>query len=523
MRGIPSSKVAYEDVIPISLLKQGGNDVAALISDICARSFAEGTYPAGLKKAIITPVPKKSDGDMDDITNYRPISNLKVVGKIIEIVAATRLKKHIENLSFLHSNQSAYRSHHSTESATLTVCSDWRNALDSGKCVCVASLDVSAAFDTVNHAILQNRLLEAGVLGKAHKWFQSYLSGRSWVVKHKDSFSEVCNVNSGVPQGSVLGPLLFNAYMASLAHLLDKIKMTHSDFNFHIYADDVLLYYACSPEDIKCASNHLGQIIIAVNEWMQKNSLQLNVLKTDLLIINSSRRKLTICGEPNSISVSMDNKRLDFRTSGTLLWLGVLFDVHLTMADHIQKISTTCFGILRMIKRIRGTLDLHSTRLLCNSMVISRIDYCNALFNNTDKLNIKKLQRVMNLAARLIKRAPRRDHVTPLLKELGWFPVEIRIIRKIAILVFKVIKLNQPAYLHERLTVYKPRRDLRSSLSSSTQLVLGSAKGTYGKGAWTVCAPKLWNELPKEVTSCETLSLFLQRLDKHLNHNIMSA
>jgi hypothetical protein len=142
-------------------------------------------------------------------------------------------------------------------------------------------------------------------------------------------------------------------------------------------------------------------------------------------------------------------------------------------------------------------------------MVISRVDYCNAILNNADKSNIKKLQGIMNLAARLIKRIPRQEHITPLLKELGWLPVEYRIKRKVATLVFKAMTSNRPAYLCEHLVEYKPNRDLRSADSSSVRLVLGTAKGAYGKGAWSACAPRIWNELPGEVRRWERVSVSL--------------
>jgi hypothetical protein len=187
----------------------------------------------------------------------------------------------------------------------------------------------------------------------------------------------------------------------------------------------------------------------AVDRWIRRNSLQLNVKKTSLLIIHSSRKKPTTCDVP--LTLSVNGSDLDFPTTDTMRWLDVLFDVNLTMTEHMRRISATCFAILRMIRRIRSTLNMHSTRLLCNSMVISRVDYCNAILINSDKSNIKKLQGIMNLAARLIKRIPRQEHITALLKELGWLPAEYRIKRKVSTLVFKALTSNRPAYLCEHL------------------------------------------------------------------------
>jgi hypothetical protein len=303
--------------------------------------------------------------------------------------------------------------------------------------------------------------------------------------------------------------------MASLTQSLEQCKSVHSGFNFHIYADDILLYFTCTEENIGEASKRISEIIDITEKWMQRNSLLLNTLKTELFIIHSRRRTVS----DKAVEVCIGDKKLTFCTSGTLRWLGVFFDVHLTMSYQIKQISSTCFGILRMIKRIRNSLNEKSTRLLCNSMVISRLDYCNALLNNTEKSGIQKLQKVMNFAARLIKKTPRLDHITPVLGELRWLPIEKRIVRKIAIMVFKVLQKKRPSYLSDSIAVYKPLRDLRSASSSSVQLVLGTAKGKYGKGSWTTCAPGIWNKLPRETTKCTRLSLFKQKLDKHLYAN----
>jgi hypothetical protein len=195
-----------------------------------------------------------------------------VIGKVIENVVSQRLSECLESNSYLHAAQSAYRKYHSTETAALCVFNDWRMALDTGCVVLVASLDVSAAFDTVNHNILLGRLMENGVVGRAHKWFKSYLTNRTAVVRCGEEVSDTYGLRSGVPQGSILGSALFNLCMANLAKRLEEIKQNLETigFNFQIYADDVLLYVWCLKEKIQEAISILADIILVVDNWIHE-------------------------------------------------------------------------------------------------------------------------------------------------------------------------------------------------------------------------------------------------------------
>jgi hypothetical protein len=158
---------------------------------MCNQSFHSGSFPSSLKMSVITPVVKKQGLDTDEMKNFRPVSNIKVISKLVESAAATRLMKHLNGITFFHPHQSAYRKFHSTETAILQVTDTWRRSIDNGRCVCIASLDVTAAFDSVNHEILLSRLKNAGVVGKAIEWFQSYLDGRTAVVKCRDARSNL--------------------------------------------------------------------------------------------------------------------------------------------------------------------------------------------------------------------------------------------------------------------------------------------------------------------------------------------
>jgi hypothetical protein len=489
----PSSKNSADDLIPTSLLKKDKNFPLTL-AQMCNTSFATANFPTTFKRALITPVPKKAVTDSSCPANYRPISNLTILSKLLEGFAASRLSNHLAKSQFLHPNQSAYRRYYSTETATTKVYSDWCNFVDTGQCVLVASLDVSAAFDTVNHHILLYRLKQAGVLGRAHKWLSSYLAHRTAVVKFGDARSTPFDLHCGVPQGSILGPLLFNIYMADLAHSLQlSCNRTNNKFGFHIYADDVLLYFACPPNDLNAVACLLSMELEKVETWMKANSLLLNVDKTTFFMLHGARGAI-----PSALPmVTVHGRSIPFQPSTNLSWLGVVFDRTLQMESFINKTSRTCFNILRMLRRIRPSINARTTSMLCSSLVCSRLDYCNALLSNANKTSLQKFQRVLNLAARITLRSPRKSiHVTPLLNELGWLSINKRITMKISKLVFKSLNLIAPSYLTDFLVVYVAQRPLRSSTAQELQLVLGTASRRVGRGSFAVAGPCVWNSLP---------------------------
>ncbi|CAB4024192.1 Hypothetical predicted protein [Paramuricea clavata] len=239
-----------------------------------------------MKQALLSPLLKKQTLNFESFSNFRPISNLKFLSKVIEKVAASRLWDHLCTNDLNEIFQSAYKKYHSCETALVRVQNDILKAIDNNKCVILLLLYLSAAFDTVDHDILLNRLQSNfGIKGKAQAWFRSYLTDRTHFVKIDGSSSSVHPVSYGVPQGSVLGPLLYLLYTSPLGDLMRK-----HDISFHLYADDNQIYTTFgfnNDVELSLTTCRVERCLADITNWMSANKLKLNTGKTELLVLHS--------------------------------------------------------------------------------------------------------------------------------------------------------------------------------------------------------------------------------------------
>lgn len=278
-----------------------------------------------------------------------------------------------------------------------------------------------------------------------------------------------------------------------------------------MYADDTQIYLSFEPTDaIQDITKRIESCMLDIHAWMRANLLKVNESKTEVLFLRPKHR---VDNSPDTLSISVCD--MDITSGHNVRNLGVTFDTFMSMDKHVNNICRCSYGHLRNISRLRCYLTEPAVKSLVQALVISRIDYCNGLLYGLPKQTLGKLQRVQNAAARVITRTCRRDHMTPVLRELHWLPIERRCQYKILLFTYKALHGQAPAYINDMLQWYQPTRPLRSEAVPSL-VVPKTLTVAYGRRYFGSAAPMLWNSLPKQTRCIDSLNTFKRMLKTHL-------
>ena len=488
------------DPIPTQFLCQHVDVLIECITSLINDSLNSGVMPLCFRHAIISPLIKKPNLDPNELKNYRPVSNLSFLSKVIEKAVSAQLTKHLLQNSLFEPHQSAYRKFHNTETALVKITNDLLLSADDKKVSILALLDLSAAFDTIDHKLLIQRLkCDFGLRDNVLNWFKTYLEDRTQSVKINDIYSSEVSLPFGVPQGSVLGPLLYTLYTVPLGNIIRKHNL-----QYHFYADDTQLYLCIEPSNVCDLIFSIEQCIKDVKMWMHANKLKLNDDKTEVLLINPKKYDIPY----DNLTIGNDN--IDFAESAKNL--GVYIDKDLSMKCHISNLSRAIYFEIKRLKTMSRFVSESCLKTLATSFILSRLDYCNALFKNLNQYQIKSLQKLQNFASKVVLSKSLYDHATPCLFELHWLPVKYRIDYKIALLTFKCLYGLAPPYLSCLIEWYQPGRQ---NLRSADKFLLKVKKTkfvTLGEKSFSFSAPKVWNELPIQIRRETTLDLFKSKL-----------
>ena len=503
MKQIKSSKIktAQNDPIPASLLKSSVEILVPTLLHLVNTSLSTGSMD-GLKDSIVTPILKKSGLDPDTLSNYRPVCGGLYIDKLIQKNVLLQLNEHMDSNNLHIPFQSGYKPFHSCETVLLRVNNDILLALDSGYCVVEIILDLSAAFDTVDHDKLELVLYdEIGLRGTVFDWFKSFLSDRKQSTSVNGCTSSLVDMKYGVPQGSVLGPVLFNIYIRSFTNM-----MRNAGYDVHGYADDHQGYKAFRIEfQYQSLCHSLPNCLDLISNWMTSYFLKLNASKTNLLIFSPKN----LCESIYIDTVYLGNN-VFIPVTFDAMNLGFKLDSQLSCSPHINMVMSQSYKMISNIGSIRKYLTVSDIRYLVQSSIMSRLDFHNALLYGIPDYEIMKLQKVQNSCARLIYGRKKFDHVSDLFTELHWLPVKQRIVFKILLFVFKIFMNMTPLYISECVDVH----DVSCRTLQEKRIY-----SAYGDRAFSNYAPKLWNALPETIRTIETVQTFKRHLKHHLFSN----
>ena len=484
----PKNSTGFDDISTI-LMKKITPIILDPLTIIINQSLCTGIFPDHLKIAKVTPLFKKGDPHLLD--NYRPISLLPAFSKVFEKTVYNQVYKYFDDNKLLYISQYGFRSLHSTELASLEITDRITRDLDDGKIPISVFLDLSKAFDTLNHDILLEKLKYYGITGPALSWFSSYLANREQFVELDDCRSRKESITTGVPQGSILGPLLFIIYMNDLHEVSDK-------FHAILYADDSNLTSTLCSFNITLTDNDFDRIQLSRNitaelaliqEWLEINKLSLNIKKTKYMVFHHRQRNINKYIPDIQISgQSIDRvKEFDF--------LGLTIDENMSWNSHIQKISNKVSRALGIINRLKKFLPTYVLRLLYTSLILPHLQY--AVLTWGHKVNrVTKLQK---RAVRIITCSKYNAHTDPLFKSLNLLKLKDIFVISALRLYYKCENKLLPRFFSD---IFHPASDHHAhNTRGCTNLYKPRSHTASGRNCMRFFVPDILNKSPPCITN----------------------
>ena len=499
VRSLKASK-AKDAHLDTNFLKTNIDSLVAPITHLVNLSIRKCTVPTQWKVAVITPIFKS--GSKKDISNYRPISILPVISKVAEKWIVKSIVKHLDKgYTPLHPMQFGFRAFHSTESANCLFIEKLKCALNKAPCAMAVFLDFKKAFDSVSHQVLLSKLTHFNLSPEAIKWFTSYLSNREQCVSINGIKSPYHTCSVGVPQGSIVGPILFSLFINDLP---DVCK----DVHIQMYADDaVILTHGKSYAEV---STVLTSVLTSVQDWLTDSCLLLNAKKTVCMAF--SKRPVVM----ESSNVFLGGEELELVSE--FKYLGVMLDSTLTFKKHVKKVTNTIKFNLQNFKQIRPFLTVSAAKSYLQCMILSHIEYCFTNWSCTGVTTLKPIEQLYKSALKVFDRKPHSYHHCNILQRYRFLSfANFKVFKQVSI-IYKTLNGLCPPPLKEFIK-RKPDRGLNTRAITRGDCEVPYRVTAFGKNTLSVQGCSIWNDLPLLIRDCLSFPSFKFNLKEWLLDN----
>ena len=472
------------------------------LTHICNKSFSSGLFPSELKIANVVPIFKS--GDEMVFSNYRPVSVLPVFSKLLERLMYNRLISFINENKLLYDYQFGFQKGKSTYMAMVMLIDKISDALDRGDCVIGVFLDFSKAFDTVDHKILLQKLNIYGIKNVPLQWFESYLSERTQYVTYNSVKSTREKVNCGVPQGSILGPLLFLLYINDLSSV--------SEYCYSVlFADDTNVFISGENIDVLCS--RLNEELECIREWLCCNKLSLNVSKTHYMIF-TPRNKIV-----HDIDVKIHGVSVE-RVYATK-FLGVIIDSKLTWKPHVEYICKKLSKCAGIIAKARRKLHRSSLITLYYSFAYPYFIYCNHVWGNNYASTLEKIKIIQKRLIRTITCSPYRAHTAPLFYANRLLETSDINTYITGTFMYQFVNDNLPDIFEGFCVRNRDRNVHQYNIRNADELYVPYARLDIRKFSIKISGVKLWNVLPNYIKESSSVDVFKQNLINYVIDNMI--